>query len=50
MYPPDMDLPLRISFFDDEIDQLKTFNPDDQRSIEGMKKVGDLSRFIYTLR
>ncbi len=48
VYPPDMDLPLRISFFDDEIDQLKTFNPDDQRSVEGMKKAVICPAFIYT--
>ena len=48
VFPPDMDQPLRISFFDDEIDQLKTFNPDDQRSIEGMKKAVICPAYIYT--
>lgn len=32
VYPPGA-LPLRISFFDDDIDQIKTFNSEDQRSI-----------------
>ena len=48
VFPPDMDQPVRISFFDDEIDQIKTFNPDDQRSIEGMKKVVICPAFIHT--
>ncbi len=48
VFPPDMDLPIRISFFDDEIDQLKTFNPDDQRSIEGLKKVTICPAYLYT--
>lgn len=48
VFPPDMDQPLRISFFDDEIDQLKTFNPDDQRSIEGMKKATICPAYLYT--
>ena len=48
VFPPDMDQPVRISFFDDEIDQLKTFNPDDQRSIEGLKKVVICPAFLYT--
>ena len=48
VFPPDMDQPIRISFFDDEIDQLKTFNPDDQRSIEGMKKAVICPAYIYT--
>lgn len=48
VFPPDMQMPLRISFFDDEIDQLKTFNPDDQRSVEGMKKAVICPAYIYT--
>ena len=48
VFAPDMDQPLRISFFDDEIDQLKTFNPDDQRSIEGMKKAVICPAYLYS--
>lgn len=48
VFPPDKDQPIRISFFDDEIDQLKTFNPDDQRSIEGLKKVVIAPAYLYT--
>ncbi|MBR1797545.1 MAG: transcription-repair coupling factor [Clostridiales bacterium] len=48
VFPPDMEKPIRISFFDDEIDQLKTFNPDDQRSIEGMKHAVMCPAYLYT--
>ena len=48
IFPPDMETPLRISFFDDEIDQLKTFNPDDQRSIEGLKKAVICPAYIHS--
>lgn len=48
VFPPDMDQPLRINFFDDEVDQLKTFNPDDQRSIEGMKRAQIGPAYLYT--
>ncbi|MCQ2532038.1 MAG: transcription-repair coupling factor [Saccharofermentans sp.] len=37
VFPPDMDTPLRISFFDDEIDQIKTFDTDNQRSLDSLK-------------
>lgn len=38
VFPPDMENPLRISFFDDEIDQIKTFDTDNQRSLDSLKK------------
>jgi len=34
IFPPDSELPVRISFFDDEVDQIKTFDPDSQRSLD----------------
>lgn len=39
IYSPDKALPLRISFFDDEVDQIKYFNLEDQRSVEQVTKV-----------
>lgn len=34
IYPPDGSLPYRIELFGDEVDSLRTFNPETQRSIE----------------
>lgn len=31
--------PVRIEFFDDEIDSIRLFDPDSQRSVENMKKI-----------
>ena len=39
IFPPDMTEPVRISFFDDEIDQLKNFDLETQRSTEMLKDV-----------
>lgn len=36
-YPPQMDLPVRIEFFDDEIDSIRTFDPVKQTSIEKLE-------------
>ena len=33
VFPPSMDLPIRIEFFGDEIDSLRSFDPTDQRTI-----------------
>lgn len=38
IYSPGDTEPFRISFFDDEIDELKTFQTDSQRSVEQKKK------------
>lgn len=38
IFTPDLPLPVRLSFFDDEIDQIKTFDPDTQRSVEPLKE------------
>ena len=32
VFPPSMDLPIRIEFFGDEIDSLRSFDPTDQRT------------------
>lgn len=37
VYPPSTSLPYRIEFFGDEIDSIRTFNTDSQRSIEKVK-------------
>lgn len=48
VFPPDMPLPIRIGFFDDEIDQIKTFNIDNQRSVDSMRKVTICPALEYT--
>jgi transcription-repair coupling factor (superfamily II helicase) len=42
IFPPAMEFPLRIEFFDDEIDSLRTFDPSSQRS------VGRLNQAVIT--
>ncbi|MBI5931475.1 MAG: transcription-repair coupling factor [Chloroflexi bacterium] len=37
VFPPAMDFPVRIEFFGDEIDSLRTFDPATQRSVEPLK-------------
>lgn len=39
MYPMGSSLPFRIDFFDDEIDTIRTFDPDTQRSNDPVKQV-----------
>ena len=39
IYPPDCDLPLRIEFFDDEIDTIRRFDPLTQRSVGSVNEV-----------
>ncbi len=39
VYPPDCSNPIRISFFDDEVDQIKYFELETQRSVETIKRV-----------
>ncbi|MGM0419828.1 MAG: transcription-repair coupling factor [Bacillota bacterium] len=39
VYPPGVDNPFRIEFFGDEIDSLRTFSVDSQKSIEKLKEV-----------
>jgi transcription-repair coupling factor (superfamily II helicase) len=38
IYPLSAELPLRIELFDEEVESLRTFDPDDQRSVESMKE------------
>jgi transcription-repair coupling factor (superfamily II helicase) len=39
IYPTVADAPLRIEFFDDEIDSLRHFDPETQRSLDPVKRV-----------
>ena len=39
VYPPDMETAVRIEFFDDEADILRTFDPMSQRSLERVEEV-----------
>ncbi len=39
LYPMGSDTPYRIDLFDDEIDSIRTFSPDTQRSIEKIEKI-----------
>ncbi len=39
VFPPDAEHPYRIEFFDDEIDSIRSFDADTQRSIENLKEV-----------
>ncbi len=39
IYPPDCELPLRIEFFDDEIDTIRRFDPLTQRSVGSASEV-----------
>lgn len=39
IYPPYFDNPVRIELFDTEVDSIRTFSADDQRSIEKLKEL-----------
>lgn len=39
IYTPSKHLPVRVSFFDDEVDQIKFFEIESQRSVETVKKI-----------
>ncbi len=39
IYPPINAMPLRIEFFDEEVDSIRTFNTDTQRSVDKVNKV-----------
>lgn len=39
IYPPTSEEPYRVELFDDEIDSIRTFNPETQRSIDKVKKI-----------
>jgi len=52
IFPPDRDEPVRISFFDDEVDQIKTFDIDSQRSLDSLKEavICPASEFVITAK
>ncbi len=39
VFPPDMDDPVRIEFFGDEVDSVRTFDSETQRSLENLRSV-----------
>ncbi len=39
VFPPDSDSPYRVEFFGDEVDSIRTFDPENQRSMEGVSVV-----------
>lgn len=39
LFPMGSDVPYRIDLFDDEIDSIRTFSPDSQRSLEKIEKI-----------
>lgn len=39
LYPMGSEWPFRIDFFDDEIDSIRTFDPENQRSIEEIREI-----------
>lgn len=39
VFPPDSDRPYRIELFDTEVDSIRTFDPDSQRSLEALEEV-----------
>lgn len=38
-FPPDADYPVRVEFFGDEIDSIRSFDPETQRSISSVEKI-----------
>ena len=48
VFPPALSEPLRIEFFDDEIDSIRSYDPDTQRSLENVPHavIGPASEFI----
>src|SRR5690554_2104715 len=49
LYPMGSDGPLRIDLFDDEIDSLRSFDPDTQRSQDKIKRIELLPAHEYSL-
>ena len=39
VFPPDAELPYRIELWDDEIDTIRRFDPETQRSVEEVDRV-----------
>ena len=48
VFPPALSNPLRIEFFDDEIDSIRSYDPDTQRSLENVPHavIGPAAEFI----
>ena len=48
VFPPALSEPLRIEFFDDEIDSIRSYDPDTQRSVENVPHavIGPAAEFI----
>jgi transcription-repair coupling factor (superfamily II helicase) len=49
VFPPSMDLPIRIEFFGDEIDSLRSFDPTDQRTTGKIEVAGLLPASEFLL-
>lgn len=49
LYPMGSEHPLRIDLFDDEVDTLRHFNPDSQRSLDKVERVELLPAHEYSL-
>ncbi len=49
LFPMGSELPYRIDFFDDEIDSIRSFSPDDQRTIEKLDSIELLPAHEFSL-
>ncbi|MEQ5802475.1 transcription-repair coupling factor [Halomonas sp. H10-9-1] len=49
LFPMGVEAPLRIDLFDDEVDTLRTFDPDTQRSAEKVERIELLPAHEYSL-
>ena len=47
VFPIDEDNPIRIEFFDDEIESIRLFDPDTQKSIKEIKEIKILPYFEF---
>ena len=47
IFPIDEEYPVRIEFFDDEIDSIRTFDPDNQKSINNIDSIEILPYFEF---
>ena len=49
VFPPSLDLPIRLEFFGDEIDSLRAFDPTDQRAVGPLDRVALLPASEFLL-
>ena len=49
VYPLNLEYPIRLDFFDNEIDSIRTFNPEDQRSIGNISGINLLPATEYLI-